>query len=520
MILRLTVNRIAGSILREETIDNVKYIVVPIVAMVEGVHQGISAPSQASPRTFYPSCFFAQLAATLEGKPVTVDHPMTTTQLVSALSPEGAAFCVGTVKNITVDRNKVKGEAWINYARLAELSPIGLAKIESGTPFDVSLGAMISVDQMTGVWKNEAYDEVITSLTSDHLAILPNNSGACSWDDGCGIRAAQQATPTGKEHKMKFNWKILAALLPKVAATPVDTKTERINALIADTNNQFTEDDRELLTTLDDKALTFIANEMSHDDISNQLWDFVNALDTPEYMNWLKEVYDDHFIYRVSRRDNMTGSTVGTRLYKRSFTVDQATNKITIADDAQEVTERTEYVPVESPTANTNPNQENAMLKEQLITNLIACDRTPFKEEHRAMLNGLTECDLKLLQADNFKPAAPAAPIANAEAPKPVNVDEYIQNAPAEVASALRGMMDRESAAKTALIEKIVANEGCPFTKEDLQSRDMTELQKIAGLARLKVDNVDYTGALGTGRANAGSQVPKMPSSIPEPAKA
>jgi hypothetical protein len=38
------------------------------------------------------------------------------------------------------------------------------------------------------VWNGEEYEETLYDFIPDHIALLPNELGACSWADGCGVR--------------------------------------------------------------------------------------------------------------------------------------------------------------------------------------------------------------------------------------------------------------------------------------------------------------------------------------------
>lgn len=518
--MKLIACKLAGAILREETVNGRLMAVVPVIPIIEGVHQGINAVNQPGPRLYYPSQELSNSFQSLSGIPVTLHHPVSGNDLVSATSQAGQPFVIGEIHNPRFEAGRILAEAWLDVERLTAMSPQTFENLKAGIPTDVSIGFGATEVVTPGTWNTEAYDGIVTNLTYDHLALLPGAAGACSWNDGCGVRANEKTIDKPKEIKMKPNWKALIALM---TGKHVDTTDTRVTALITAKGSPFVEEDREWLTGLGDKALLIMANELSHEEIGGQLWDFVNSLDSPEYINFRRDVYDGYFIYQTTRRDNMTGAPVATRLYKRSFTIDQANGKVTVADDAVEVTEKTEYVPVDTTTANSNPNQENAV-KEEKVNALIACDRTPFKEEHRTMLMGLSECALDLLQADNFKPATPVAPTAAAAAPaaaltepaKPKTVAEFLSSAPAEIADPLRRMMAREEAVKTAIIEKITANDGCPFTKEELGSKDLGELQKVAALAKIPVEPiVDFTPAAGTSRANEGPKVPEMPSTAP-----
>jgi len=537
MSLKYIACRLGGAIVREETLDGRRHFVVPFVGMVEGVHQGIIAPGQPGPRSFYSFAEISAGADTLSGQATTLYHPMNATELVPANSPEGESFIIGRVSNVSAENQRLRGEAWIDAARAPQRL---IEMLQNGEQIDVSLGIMGDATATTGVWNGETYDEVVTNIRFDHLALLPGASGACSWEDGCGVRANQKIIlPISKEPAMPMprKWSFLRAML---GAKSPDTKETRINALFSDKGNDFTEEDRAFLMSLDDKALWIVANELSHDEVSQQLWDFVNSLDSTEFYNYLKEVYDDYFIYRTSRRNNMTGSTTSTSMYKRGFSVDATTNKVVVADGPIEVVEKTEYVPVASTTANVTIHQESVMkTKEDLIKDLIACDRTPFKEEDRPMLMGLTECKLNEW-AERLKPpaavapttvaaapvaAAPAAPAPIAEAPKPQTMEQFLATAPKEVSDVVRGMMTREQQAKDGLIEKIVANQGCLFTKEELKLKDLTELGKLAGSIGIKAETVaDYTGQVGsapTSQDNFGAySVPDIPTEVPAVAAA
>lgn len=298
----------------------------------------------------------------------------------------------------------------------------------------------------------------------------------------------------------------------------------RVTALINAKGSPFKEENRKALMELPEKFLRVL--EASFDEIRTQLWGFINGLDSPEFINFLEDSYEGYFVYRSERRAGMAG-IASTTLYKRSYGVDAGTNKVAVADDAVEVTKKIEYVPVGSSTANSTHHKESAV-KEQLIAALIAHDRTPFTDDDRAFLTGLTECRLKAMTEKMDKqPAAPAATPVAATAPaaapaepkKEPTLQEYIAAAPKEIGTALQAAIDREKATKEAVIDKIVAMEGCPFKKEELADKDLSELTKLSALAGVKTDPVpDFSGQQGT-RAPSGNEIPPMPSSAPAPRK-
>lgn len=513
--------RISGNFTREETIDGKTYGVAPVTILAEGVHQGISAPGVAAPRSLYPSAFFEALRpqlSSIDGIAVTCNHPQTESELVSARSAEGMRFVVGYIANSRVENNKLKAEAYIDLDALAAISPDALEALRNGEPMNVSWGGWPETTESTGAWHNEDYDEIVSNARFDHLALLPNDRGACSWDDGCGVRAAQQAKKS-EESKMNPIVAFIAGLLFGAKET-VNEAEARVTALINAKGSPFKEENRKALMELPEKFLRVL--EASFDEIRTQLWGFINGLDSPEFINFLEDPYEGYFIYRSERRSGMAG-TSSTTLYKRSYSVDASTNKVVVADDAVEVIKKIEYVPVGSSTANSTHHKESAV-KEQLIAALIAHDRTPFTEDDRAYLTGLAECRLKVMTEKLDKPAAtPVAATTPAAAPaepkKEPTLQEYIAAAPKEIGTALQALIDREKATKEAVIDKIVAMEGCPFKKEELADKDLSELTKIAALAGVKTDPVpDFSGQQGT-RPPSGTEIPPMPSSAPAPRK-
>lgn len=139
------------------------------------------------------------------------------------------------------------------------------------------------------------------------------------------------------------------------------------------------------------------------------------------------------------------------------------------------------------------------MTKIEKATKLIANGQ--WVETDRAWLEGLDDAKLDRMLTPaapvaNAAPAQPAAapaaapapaPVANAApaapAPaKPLSVDEYIANAPAELRDSMRQSMAWAAQQKAELIERITANANCPFSKEFLGAKDVAELQGLAAM--------------------------------------
>jgi len=71
--------------------------------------------------------------------------------------------------------------------------------------------------------------------------------------------------------------------------------------------------------------------------------------------------------------------------------------------------------------------------------------------------------------------------VKNQETPK--TAAEYIANAPAGIKEMLQNGLNSYEAKKAKLIKQITANERCTFKKEQLEAKDVMELESIAKLA-------------------------------------
>lgn len=163
-----------------------KHIVVPVVMMVEGVHNGSAGAilHEAGELAKYPAAW--------NGIPVVVGHPEDNGTPISANIPDVLEQkIVGRVYNTRFEgngKNRLVAEAWLDEERLAEISPAALQYIRQRKPIDVSVGVFSDDEPIRGRWKNEEFIGIARNYRPDHLALLPDRNGACGWEDGCGVR--------------------------------------------------------------------------------------------------------------------------------------------------------------------------------------------------------------------------------------------------------------------------------------------------------------------------------------------
>ena len=165
---------------REERLGR-NYLVAPVVAVTEGVLKG----------EFLPGEEIQSAAPIFNDKPLPVGHPKS--EDGEPLSAQNREIIenqsVGRFWDVTYEDNKLKGNLWVDIQKAKELGGQAeevLNKLENNEQVDVSTAYWPDVESETGIYNGEKYDGVQRNLTPDHLALLPDTKGECSWEDGCG----------------------------------------------------------------------------------------------------------------------------------------------------------------------------------------------------------------------------------------------------------------------------------------------------------------------------------------------
>jgi hypothetical protein len=166
---------------RYETLDGKKYLVVPAVMLTEGVHAGSQGP------LLYLSDELGKNPGTWNHKPIVVNHPMLNGEGISACDPGVVATqSVGLLFN-TGWQDKLKTECWFDEEKLGRVDPRVLTAIENDQMMEVSTGLFHEPETKDGVWNGESYKGIVRNIQGDHLAVLPDQIGACSIEKGAGL---------------------------------------------------------------------------------------------------------------------------------------------------------------------------------------------------------------------------------------------------------------------------------------------------------------------------------------------
>lgn len=171
-----------------KTVNGRQFMVAPVVPIIVGVHNGSGGP------LFYPAEVLSAYARGLSGKPLTLGHPMigNSPAAVGASPDIFHQYVIGNFHNATFAQNKVKGSVWFDVELTRQKAPRLLERLKRGEQIEVSTGLFSDDEPTTGTWNGEQYQAVVRHIQWDHLAVLPDERGACSLQDGCGIRANTQ----------------------------------------------------------------------------------------------------------------------------------------------------------------------------------------------------------------------------------------------------------------------------------------------------------------------------------------
>jgi hypothetical protein len=174
----------AASRYRYETLSGKQYLVVPMTMIVPGVLNGSKGP------LLYPHDEVNKDPTPWNKIPITLNHPVREGRNVSAhfngvLDEQGIGF---------VDRassgKKLTGEAWIDVARANKLDRRIVANVLGGKRIEISTGLFTDHERAPEGsidLNGRSYDWIARNYRPDHLAVLLDQTGACSISDGCGL---------------------------------------------------------------------------------------------------------------------------------------------------------------------------------------------------------------------------------------------------------------------------------------------------------------------------------------------
>jgi hypothetical protein len=192
-----------ASSVRFDTMEGRDYIVAPMVMITEGVHNGSNGP------LYYPRSELSKTPEVWNHKPVVVYHPTMNGLGVSACDPNVITNRkVGVIMNTYFDKKagKLRAEAWLEKERIQEVDPRIAEALSSGEIMELSTGLFTDNELIDGEWNGKQYKYVARNYRPDHLALLPDKTGACSIEDGAGLLQLNERQKTSILQQLQDNF--------------------------------------------------------------------------------------------------------------------------------------------------------------------------------------------------------------------------------------------------------------------------------------------------------------------------
>lgn len=457
------VNRITDANIRRTTFNGKTHVIAPVVLMTEGIHHGSAG------RILYTAEELSRMPATWNGRPVPIMHPTdpdgspTTCNDPDVLESQ----TVGQLFNVEWEPNnqRLKGELWIDEEKVRQVCqqmelPDVIGMMDQGNQVEVSTGLFPEESGEGGVWNGQEYDVSAVNIHSDHLALLPGGVGACSWQDGCGIRNQNN----GGENSMKRT--------KEPGQSYQDGVQEKQHTLQVNVSDGY----MELMSKLQNK---------------------VDTLDNELRVNFLEDFDNEKLVYKVENRE-----AGGATYYRRPYTVND-NDEIELGDDIEQVNKKVDVTwnPVQA--QNTNQNSGGVYMNnktKERKQNEQECSPEKVEAVINASTNSFTEDDRETLQAMSEEiidkiPVKEPEPATNQSNEGGIEVDfnTLLQNADPELRQSIEHGQELYRQKRQDLTQRVLSN-STQWTQEELDNMDFQFLEKMANDVK---PAVNYKGAGG-----------------------
>lgn len=428
---RITRN-LSSKYTRTATLEGREYIVCPMVMGVEGVLVGNNGPG------LYLGEDWEKFGSAWDHKPVVVYHPEIAGKGVTACSPEVLNNSkIGLVLNTRWDskNSKLRAEAWIDKEKAAQVDKRVIEAIMANSMMEVSTGLFCDQQMQGGLHTNgRKYDWIARNHRPDHLAILPDQIGACSIADGAGL--------------LQLNSSL---------------SLSEVRVLIA-------------------KANSFLINK-SYGQIMSELQKLIGKSVSVD--SFVSEVYDSYVVYYFAGD-----------YYAVAYEVKD--DVVSLVGSPEKVTEGSRTFMKLSGEVIGNSKGTQNMAKKELVDSLISSgkfietERTFLEGLDDARLTAFIPTPAApavvapAVVTPQVLPAASTVtpPSVGTPAPaKPMSVEEYLASAPVELQDTLRVGLQTHNSQKQALVATILANKANTFPAERLNAMAFGDLQGLAAFA-------------------------------------
>lgn len=440
---------------RTEMFEGREHLVVPVVALMEGVIHAVNAENPE----YVPARALGVAPQSWDGRPLMLGHPAKDGRQISANDArvlESQSF--GRVFNTRFDGRRLLMDAYIDPVKTERIGGGEmLRRLRNNELCEVSVGAFVTTDPQPGQYNGKPYKAVWNSISPDHLAFLPQGRGACSAEMGCGANRAAVAFITAEGYR---------------EVTPEDLKAA------AETTHYVP------VVTLDDEG-GMRAWEIAADDALKIL--------SGKGSGNLEENTDGE-----QHKDCEACEGSGEKDGKPCDTC-KGSGKAPSKNDGD--MKSAENTAGDAPAAAVKVagsacgcRGEKNMTKEQraeTISTLIACKHSGFTEGDQVMLENATD---ERLEA--FKVASEARMRTEADmkaaAAKPMTEEEFMANAPASLRSLITRQQQQETSFKAELVAELKAAQE-EYSETELAAMPIDQLQRMARMARIEL-RPDFSG--------------------------
>ncbi|HHL8025507.1 TPA: DUF2213 domain-containing protein [Escherichia coli] len=282
----------------------------------------------------YPAEEINNSYQTMERKLMPIGHPMVNGKYVSANDPQAVNdyYAGAWAQNVSKANDKVVMDVYVNKA-VADTKPDGKRLIQrlddmisgnNADPIHVSTGLLLNKEQKAGESKQKKYSWVAHNMQFDHIAILLDEPGAGTPDEGVGMFV----NADGQEADVETTSLIDAANSMK------DGWWNKVKFFISN------------------------ASEMSFDDIYQALRMSIKQDD--KKWRYVVSVWPDHFVYEED------GENAKPKLFDQKYLISDGAVSL-VGEPVEVVRKPTEY--------EIKTNGENDPMKELIINALQAAGK-------------------------------------------------------------------------------------------------------------------------------------------------
>lgn len=236
---------------RRERLNGRDYLVAPMTMLVSGVLDGSAGP------LYYPEDEVNKDAGIWNGMPILLGHPVDKDgNPVPGRNPQvWANSLLGHVFEAKAESGKLGAEGWFDIGLTRKADPKLLANLEAGQAVELSTGLFTDNDTApeNAEHDGKAYTAIARNYKPDHLAVLPDDKGACSIRDGCGVNNSQ----TGTRGVMK-----LKTRKDKVKYLVANCKAWKNKEALLSDNKQFSDEELDTLVS-NTSRLVLILNALN-----------------------------------------------------------------------------------------------------------------------------------------------------------------------------------------------------------------------------------------------------------------